>query len=155
VWAESARFAAEVAASGDPPEPEIIRFPEGLTPPYGMITTQTCVRGRRNNGMESHAKGSQGVEEGSPSASPLCSTNRVRPGQGCPVDPFGAQARKATASQTWCGSSDKPTGQTSRSGLRLRAAFDPYYLVKQHVAYVPHVGRGLRPEYHWRARDAT
>ena len=42
VWAESARFAAEVAASGDPPEPEIIRFPEGLTPPYGMITTQTC-----------------------------------------------------------------------------------------------------------------
>ncbi len=42
VWAESARFAAEIAASGDPPDPEIIRFPEGLTPPYGMITTQTC-----------------------------------------------------------------------------------------------------------------
>jgi len=42
VWAESARFAAEVAASGDPPEPEIIRFPDGLIPPYGMITTQTC-----------------------------------------------------------------------------------------------------------------
>ena len=42
VWSESARFAAEVATSGDPPEPEIIRFPESLTPPYGMITTQTC-----------------------------------------------------------------------------------------------------------------
>ncbi len=42
VWAESVRFAEEAATSGDPPEPDIIRFPEGLTPPYGMITTQTC-----------------------------------------------------------------------------------------------------------------
>lgn len=49
------------------------------------------------------------------------------------MDPFGAQPRKATASQTWCGSSDKPTGQTSRSGLQLRAAFDTYCLVRHHV----------------------
>jgi hypothetical protein len=42
VWAESSRFASEVAASGEPFEPEILRFPEGLMPPYGMITTQTC-----------------------------------------------------------------------------------------------------------------
>jgi hypothetical protein len=42
VWAESVRFAGEVATSGDPSEPEIIRFPDGLTPPYGMVTTQTC-----------------------------------------------------------------------------------------------------------------
>jgi hypothetical protein len=42
VWEESRRFAAEVAESGDAPEPEILRFPDGLTPPYGMITTQTC-----------------------------------------------------------------------------------------------------------------
>lgn len=42
VWAESERFATEIAISGDPPRPEIIRFPEALTPPYGMITTQTC-----------------------------------------------------------------------------------------------------------------
>ena len=42
VWAESVRFAEEVAMTGDPFEPEIIRFPEQLTPPYGMITTQTC-----------------------------------------------------------------------------------------------------------------
>ena len=42
VWAESVRFAEEAATSGAPSEPEIIRFPEGLTPPYGMITTQTC-----------------------------------------------------------------------------------------------------------------
>jgi hypothetical protein len=42
VWVESVRFAEEVRTSGEPSEPEIIRFPEGLTPPYGMITTQTC-----------------------------------------------------------------------------------------------------------------
>jgi hypothetical protein len=42
VWAESSRFAEEVAASGEQFEPEIIRFPESLTPPYGMITTQMC-----------------------------------------------------------------------------------------------------------------
>ena len=42
VWAESVQFAEEVTITGDPSEPEIIRFPEQLTPPYGMITTQTC-----------------------------------------------------------------------------------------------------------------
>lgn len=42
VWEESRRFAAEIAASGERPEPEIVRFPDGLIPPYGMITTQTC-----------------------------------------------------------------------------------------------------------------
>lgn len=42
IWVESTRFAAEVAAAGLPLDPEIIRFPDGLAPPYGMITTQTC-----------------------------------------------------------------------------------------------------------------
>ena len=42
MWAESVRFADEVATSEDPSRPEIILFPEGLAPPYGMITTQTC-----------------------------------------------------------------------------------------------------------------
>ncbi|KJE76262.1 hypothetical protein [Ferrimicrobium acidiphilum] len=42
VWEQSVRFAKELIASGDPVMPEVIHFPEGLTPPYGMITTQTC-----------------------------------------------------------------------------------------------------------------
>ena len=42
IWEESKRFAAEISGSGAPPEPEVIRFPAGMTPPYGMITTQTC-----------------------------------------------------------------------------------------------------------------
>jgi hypothetical protein len=42
IWEESRRFAAEIAASGEPLEPEVIHFPPGVAPPYGMITTQTC-----------------------------------------------------------------------------------------------------------------
>ncbi len=42
VWAESVRFAEEVARSDDPSESEVIHFPQSLAPPYGMVTTQTC-----------------------------------------------------------------------------------------------------------------
>jgi hypothetical protein len=42
IWEESRRFAADIAESGDPPEPDVIHFPPAAAPPYGMITTQTC-----------------------------------------------------------------------------------------------------------------
>jgi len=69
----------------------------------GRLGLARLVAAGGKNGTESHAKGSQGVEEGSSSVSPLCSTNRIHSGQRCPVDPLGAQARKVTAGQTWCG----------------------------------------------------
>ncbi len=42
IWEESRRLAAELYTSGEPLEPEIVLFPAGVSPPYGMITTQTC-----------------------------------------------------------------------------------------------------------------
>jgi hypothetical protein len=42
IWEESRRFADELAKSGGPLEPEIILFPDKLTPPFGMIVSQTC-----------------------------------------------------------------------------------------------------------------
>lgn len=42
IWAESRRFAEELAAADEPMKPEIITFPEQLVPPYGMIVSQTC-----------------------------------------------------------------------------------------------------------------
>ncbi len=42
IWEASKVFAEQLAAAGEDMAPDIIRFPEGLTPPYGMITTQTC-----------------------------------------------------------------------------------------------------------------
>jgi hypothetical protein len=65
--------------------------------------------GSGNNGTESHAKGSRGLDDESPSVSPRCGRNRVRPSQGYPADPLGAQTRKTAGTQTWCGPWDKPT----------------------------------------------
>lgn len=42
IWEESVRFARELASAGDEMAPDIIHLPEGLRPPFGMITTQTC-----------------------------------------------------------------------------------------------------------------
>jgi hypothetical protein len=42
IWAESARFAEDLAAAGEEMRPDVIHLPERLIPPFGMITTQTC-----------------------------------------------------------------------------------------------------------------
>lgn len=42
IWEASKVFAEQLAAAGEEMKPDVIHFPEGLLPPYGMITTQTC-----------------------------------------------------------------------------------------------------------------
>ncbi|MHB1536214.1 MAG: hypothetical protein ACYC1D_16710 [Acidimicrobiales bacterium] len=42
IWEESIRFAAELAEAGEDLEPDVIHLSEGIRPPFGMITTQTC-----------------------------------------------------------------------------------------------------------------
>lgn len=42
IWEESRRLAEELRRAGEPLEPEVLHFPDAVTPPYGLIVTQTC-----------------------------------------------------------------------------------------------------------------